>query len=378
MQNAPTALHRVAAWCAAALFFALVAVGTRTVFRALVPGPEPGFAPEVRVEAQLADVEEPPRGATGASPDVEASAEVRSESSGTGGVRQAIWAPGHEPLEKHPYFEIEGVVHSATGTYRERIALVVEHPGGEVSTKDLHFDRRSPDDGGWIARFKLIKPAQGSYVLRPRRWAEWPYTFEPGQRIVTGSTSDLTFVVRDDVEHVDLVVRVTDTEGNVLEEGVCNVWLSESDLDPWRMRAPSLRGARGSWPDLRHVPVGLRLRWFAGAPGHRPARGEFEVVAGQSSYEIRLEPGWGTYLEEGAPNRGEPPGEVWLDGRCMGPTDPSGSTYVWAHSPPRELRVWFEDHWAFELSPRDVNEASHLILRSHRVPHLAGYPPSEN
>ena len=120
MERAPTALHRVAAWCAAALCFALVLVGTRTVLRALHPKPEPEPSSSERVETMLDDVAVE-RGA--AAPERAATDEAEPPVDSPRNARRAAWAPGDEPMERHAACVIEGTVRSVSGLLQQPVDL---------------------------------------------------------------------------------------------------------------------------------------------------------------------------------------------------------------------------------------------------------------
>lgn len=382
MERAPTPLHRVAAWCTAALAFAVVLVGTRGTYRALRPEARAEVAEVPREATELVDVEDQrARDASSA----ERAADVAIESSGSVARtvpvpvvrRRAVHLPGDEPMEKHPYFVIEGHVCSASGRYRERMVLEVEHPDGAVAKTDLHFDRQAPDGSGWIATFKLIKPAQGGYILRPRLQERWPYAVTPDARVARDSVEGLVFMVRDDVEHVDLDVVVLGAQAQELPRAHAR-WMPTAEAEGfWTFHdLPVLEAGRG--PELSGLPVGSKLSWWAVAPGHRPALGEYEVVGGEERLELRLQPGWGAFLVEIVPIGDGPIGEVWIDGEYAGPTDPSGITPVDAHEAPHELRVWFVDHWAFDLQAGQVDEPLLPYRWSFRSEGLDRLPPPGN
>lgn len=374
----PGTLHRVAAWCAVALGFALVAVGTRSAVRALRPEPGPSSTPETREEPRLAAVEEERDPVPSESALVDGPEPIVSPQRST---RRAVWAPGDEPLEKHPALVIEGSVRSVSGALRQPVELQVDHPGGGTARTRLYFDRATSDGHGRVAAFKLVKPEGGTFVLRPVVLGEFEYVVEPPELRLERSTSGVGFLVRDDVPHVDLDVVALDAGGAELHQAQLR-WrvfhgaeFSIDDLTFGGPRLLALEQDRG--PELLGVPVTNVLQCLVTSPGHRPLRLVHSLRAGDRRLEVRLEAGWGVYLVDMGLNAQrtskEPPpsGEIVVDGRRIGFTDPSGVTYVEAHATPQEFAVYFEGRRASLL--RNVPTDRLVVRIDHRLLEPAGY-----
>lgn len=371
MAGEATPLHRAAAWCAAVVFFALVAVGTRAVVRGLDPEPAVELADAPSSEVELRDVEgrRVARELGFEGEQVPDTSTRDSSPTGVGSSRRSpVWAPGDGPMEKHPYFVFEGTIVSGTGDYRRRVLMEVQHPEGGSAVTELHFDRRVQDGRGWIAPFKLIKPATGAYRLRVRIAHGWQYEIAPREWSVAESTSGLVFHLSDDVEHVDLDVVVVGEDGRDLVEALVD--LHEVGTDDGRARRPPFLGGGLSpalGPELEQVPSGTSLDWLAVASGHRPAHGAFVVRPDTRTLTVRLEPGWGVLLWDMNAQDAGPQGEVWLDGRYLKPTDPSGRTYVEADTIPDELGVRFGEHWVIRRKARHLEDPIQIYFgRSSR------------
>jgi hypothetical protein len=381
MERAPTALHRAAAWCAAALFLALVLVGTRTAMRALVPDAESETVSAIPSEAELVDVDDgqtlaPPRAGASA---FEAEASVQLPRS----ARRAVRASGDEPMQKHPACVIEGSVRSVSGLLQQPVELRVEHPTGGTAPTRLVFDRTAADGAGRVASFKLVKPVGGDYVLRPVVLGMFDYDVEPPQRRIGTSTGGADFVVRDDVPHVDLDVLVLGSFGEELPQADLRwrvhrgVPLGIDDLLGGELASMRLEPGRG--PELQRVPVTNVLECFVTAEGYRPHRAVIQLVEGQTRHAVGMQPGWGVFLVDMAVGRklsgqAEPPsGEIRVDGRRVGSTHPSGVTYVETDVVPRELAVLFEGRPAALLRSVPRNR---LVARfDHTLLEPAGFVP---
>lgn len=345
----PTALHRALAWCAVVLFLALVAVGTRSAVRGLRPEAAPesksqaSFAPTLRdVYASAGNAVAD--GTTTSAEDLAPSPLVSPD------ARRALFAPGQEPMERHPACVIEGSVRSLSGALRQPVELQVDHPGGGTARTRLYFDRATADGQGRLAVFKLVKPAGGTYVLRPVVLGDFDYAVEPPVWHIQDSLSGVEFVVRDDVPHVDLDFVALGAGGEEL--GTARLqWrvyreaeLDIEDLIFGGLRTVDLERDRG--PELRQVPATSALQCVLTAPGHRPHRFVRDLSAGDQRLEVSLEPGWGIYLVDMGvrsirPPQVAPTGEIHVDGRRIGFTEPSGVTYVEAHATPQEFAVYY-------------------------------------
>jgi hypothetical protein len=374
----PTALHRAAAWCAVALGFALVAAGTRSAVRALRPEPEAFSSTRTRESPTLAsvDAERDPVLLGAARVDAAEPTALPQRS-----TRRALWAPVGEPLERHPALVIEGSVRSVSGALRQPVELRVDHPGGGTARTRLYFDRVAADGRGRVAAFKLVKPEGGTFVLRPVVLGEFEYVVEPPELRLERSTSGVGFLVRDDVPHVDLDVVALDANGAELQQAQLR-WRvfrgAEFSIDDLTFGGPQvveLTSDRG--PDLLHAPVTHALQCLVTAPGHRPLRLVHSLRAENRRLEVRLEAGWGVYLVDmgldAQRTSKEPPpsGEIVVDGRRIGFTDPSGVTYVEAHATPQEFAVYFEGRRASLL--RNVPTDRLVVRIDHRVLEPAGY-----
>jgi hypothetical protein len=327
-----------------ALGVALVAVGTRETLRALAPGTPAEVSETPRAEVELDDVEAGRAGdpAPHAEPEPPL-AEVRAAPGGS--RRAAIDAQAVDaPLEKHAAVVFEGAVRSASGAFDKPVRLELLDPNGGTATNALYFERETTDGRGVVAPFKLIRLAGGAYVLRPTVADIFEYDVQPAELRLDRSTSGIDFLVRDDVEHLDLDVRVLGPGDLELAQATLEWQVYRGQARPPREREfMTTRCTAAQGPELRGVPVDNVLRWRASAQGHQPMLGVASLAPAQRALEIRLRPGWGVFLQDtrlGA----SPVGEIVLDGRLAGTTDPSGLSYVEAEAAPRVLQVWVGEH----------------------------------
>jgi hypothetical protein len=376
----PTALHRALAWCAVVLFLALVAVGTRSALRGLRPEPAPESEPQPSVAPTLRDVDVSTRdavaeAATTSAEDLAPAPLVFRD------ARRALFAPGQEPMERHPACVIEGSVRSLSGALRQPVELQVDHPNGGTARTRLYFDRATDDGQGRLAVFKLVKPAGGTYVLRPVVQGDFDYAVEPPVWRIGDSMSGVDFVVRDDVPHVDLDVVALGAGGEELAARLqWHVYReAEIDIDDLifgGLRTVELELDRG--PELRRVPVSNALQCFLTAPGHRPHRVVRDLFAGDQRLEASLEPGWGIYLVDMGvrairPSQEAPTGEIHVDGRRIGFTAPSGVTYVEASAVPQEFAVYYGARRAALL--REVPTDRLVVTIDHNLLEPDGFAP---
>ncbi len=381
MRRESIALHRAAAWCVAVLAFVLLVVGSRTALRALVPAPDPDPTPSARAETTLREVDDARRLATPEA--AEAAAEAGPTRLASRSVRRVARAPGDEPMEQHPACVIEGVVRSVSGLLQQPVELQVDHPTGGTARTRLYFDRATPDSRGRMAPFKLVKPAQGAYVLRAVVLGDFDYTVEPREYRIEQSTSGVEFVVRDDVAHVDLDVLALGTDGAELPAAQLhwrvprNAEYSIDELIHGGLRSEALEPDGG--PELRHVPVTNPLECLVTAQGYRPHRAVTHLFASDRRLEVRMEPGWGIYLVDMGVRTIRPAqsppllGEIHVDGRRIGLTDPSGVTYVEADLLPTEFAVLYGGRRAKLL--RSVPKDRLVVTIDHNLLEPEGYVP---
>lgn len=357
MERAPTALHRVAAWCAAALGVALVAVGARQGLRALAPEAEVELGEVARTQTELDDVAGEPSGerlTRVASTDEPAGARItRGRTHRVAADPRAAAAA----LERHPAIVLEGRVRSATGRFTQLVELELLGPDGRAGSTTVHFDRTADDGRSLVAPFKLVRAAGGAFVLRPRLTGVFDYEVQPAELRLDRSTSGIEFLVRDDVEHVDLDVIVRGAGEVELPKATLQWQVYRGQVQPPRYK--ELRGtfcSGGIGPELRGVPVTTVLRWRVSVAGHLPMLATTSLTQGQRALEIRLQPGWGVYVQDW--NRGtDSVGEIVLDDRVLGTTDPSGLSLVVAEAPPRVLQVWFGDRCVLQHAANGWRDA---------------------
>jgi hypothetical protein len=103
------------------------------------------------------------------------------------------------------------------------------------------------------------------------------------------------------------------------------------------------------------------------------------LFAGQRRLEVSMVPGWGTYLVDMGVRTRRPQeegpflGEILVDGRRIGSTDPSGVTYLELDATPREFAVLFGGRHARFL--RTVPKDRLVVSIDHNLLEPEDYVP---
>ncbi|MCP3917251.1 MAG: hypothetical protein GY711_17015 [bacterium] len=220
------------------------------------------------------------------------------------------------------------------------------------------------------SRFDFADVPVGRYRVTPTSLDG--YTLLPAHVETSAPAEDLAFVLADDVDKLELVVRATDAQNG----------------EPIESLHIAFRGPRWRFPDSRtvrsgetvgRVPRDAPLGWTISADGYCPTLGDLTAAhedGDQLVLEVSLEPGWGLELlvldgrtrddtEGDSPDRllrpmYTPPvagAHVFADGELAGTSDADGIVLLARPSKPARLEVV---HTGWKLAPGSAFEASKL------------------
>lgn len=267
----------------------------------------------------------------------------------TGELHQALLQPGtytitassprHETLERlvvlqlGPSEEVElrlaeipavgsirGKLTTATGEHRpfSKVYLDALAPRSAQFEAPVTWQREAE---GWVGTFEFADMPAGAYA--PSLITDDLFAWEGGADTVTAPFDGLDYFCADDVDLVDLVLRVVDDHTGSALESFEGRWYSEVDWDEFASGGTGFVRLVGGFPE------GRPIQWSVWADGYGVARGDesaFTDRAGDTRVAtVRLVPGHDVLVEAWDDADHPVAGvRVIVDGRHVATTDADG------------------------------------------------------
>lgn len=247
--------------------------------------------------------------------------------------------------------DIRGRVESETGSFSSPIDVTLRVQESGATTQGAPWEaqcrvRWEEVEGRHVGRFEFTDLPVGTYEVhvseRRDSWLRW----NPRSLTASPPSSELRFVVHDDLALADFAFRARDADNGAKLDGV--------------FAALAVKERRGVWrkvsyetPVLERFPLELHFTWRLDLEGYRPAVGDEKVFSLEETRdgrvwrfaEVDLERGWQeTFRILGGPRQRPLAGAtVRLDGRDAGTSAKDGMVTARAPEKPRLIEVIYRD-----------------------------------
>jgi hypothetical protein len=247
--------------------------------------------------------------------------------------------------------DIRGRLESETGSFLSPIDVTLRARESAATAQGVPWEARcrvrwEEVEGRHVGRFEFTALPVGTYEVRVNdvrdSWLRW----NPRSLTASPPSSELRFVVHDDLALAEFAFRARDADNGAKLDGVLAALDVKERRGVWRKLAYEA-------PVLERFPLELRFTWRLDLEGYRPAAGDEKVFSLEETRdgrvwkfaEVDLERGWQEALRIlGGPKRKPLSGaSVRLDGRDAGTSGNDGMVTVRSPERPRLIEVIYRD-----------------------------------